>query len=49
MSLENDSESEFYYPQEWEYGEGNAGENYQNNAENNSQGQIDTSLMNKRV
>ena len=42
MSQENDSESEFYYQKESDYGEDNVGENNQNNAENNSQEQIDT-------
>ena len=42
MSEENDSESEFYYRKDLGYSEDNAGENNQNNAENNSQEQIDT-------
>ena len=42
MSQENDSESEFYYPQDSKYGKDNAGENNHNNAENNNQEQINT-------
>ena len=49
MSQENDSESDFYYPKESQYGEDNTGENNQNNAENNSQKQKSAKTTKKTI